>query len=216
MSKFTSDERPRIVPPERKTTRRRNRRTEILEKAGTLFARMGVDAVTTRHIAQDVGISQPSLYAHFTSLQQIKDEVAAQAFALLEEKISAAEDESPEAQLEKAVRGYFEFGFSNPHAYRIAFMLEHPGDERGSEDASMSTFNQTDHPGPRAFGHLVRIVGLNRPDLSTEMILLRSQNLWASLHGLVSLLLARPDFPWSDTQMLVDEHCRLTCRMVFA
>lgn len=203
------------MPPEEMTPRRRNRRDEILKIAGELFARHGVDAVTTRRIAQAVGISQPSLYAHFASLQQIQDEVAAEAFARLEQAISSADGESPETQLAKAVRGYFDFGLSHPHAYRIAFMLEYPGDKPNRPDLSVSGFHQTDHPGPRAFGHLVRIVGLNRPDLSAETVVMRSQSLWASLHGLVSLLLARPEFPWGDTQKLVDEHCKLACKMVF-
>ena len=203
------------MPTEETTPRRRNRRDDILDVAGDLFARHGVDAVTTRRIAQAVGISQPSLYAHFTSLQQIQDEVAAGAFARLEQAISSAEGESPETQLANAVRGYFDFGLSQPHAYRIAFMLEYPGNTPDAPDASMSAFDQTDHPGPRAFAHLVRIVGLNRPDLSPEMVVRRSQSLWASLHGLVSLLLARPAFPWGDRQDLVDEHCRLACKMVF-
>ncbi|WP_304466039.1 TetR/AcrR family transcriptional regulator [Tropicimonas sp. IMCC34011] len=203
------------MPPEQRTPRRRNRRDEILDAAGALFARHGVDAVSTRRIAQAVGISQPSLYAHFASLQQIQDEVAAEAFARLEQAISSADGESPETQLAKAVRGYFEFGLSHPHAYRIAFMLEYPADKPDPADPSVSAFHQTDHPGPRAFGHLIRIVGLNRPDLSAETVLMRSQSLWASLHGLVSLLLARPAFPWGNMQELVDEHCRLACKMVF-
>ena len=197
------------------TLRRRNRRDEILDVAGELFARYGVDTVTTRRIAQAVGISQPSLYAHFASLQQIQDEVAAEAFSGLERAISSVDGESPETQLAKAVRGYFDFGLSHPHAYRIAFMLEYPGDKPDPSEPNVSSFHQTDHPGPRAFGHLVRIVGLNRPDLPAETIFMRSQSLWASLHGLVSLLLARPAFPWGEIQELVDEHCRLSCKMVF-
>ncbi|PYE86250.1 TetR/AcrR family transcriptional regulator [Pseudoroseicyclus aestuarii] len=203
------------MPPEEMTPRRRNRRNEILEVAGELFARHGVDAVTTRRIAQAVGISQPSLYAHFASLQQIQDEVAAEAFARLEQAISSADGESPETQLEKAVRGYFDFGLSHPYAYRIAFMVEYPADKPDPADPSVSAFFQTDHPGPRASEHLCRIVGLNRPDLSAKAVIMRSQSLWASLHGLVSLLLARPAFPWGEKQELVDEHSRLACKMVF-
>ena len=35
---------------------------------------------------------------------------------------------------------------------------------------------------------------------------LLTQCLWAGMHGLVSLLLARRDFPWVDLELLIDRH----------
>jgi tryptophanyl-tRNA synthetase len=37
-------------------------------------------------------------------------------------------------------------------------------------------------------------------------VTLVAQSMWASLHGLVSLLIPRPGFPWVDRQQLVDHH----------
>ena len=51
--------------------------------ASDLFGQCGVQAVTTRQIAQLVGISEPSIYAHFPSIQAIQDEVGARAFGHL-------------------------------------------------------------------------------------------------------------------------------------
>jgi hypothetical protein len=53
-------------------------------------------------------------------------------------------------------------------------------------------------------GQVTRFVaaGLTRPG---EAVLL-SQSLWAGLHGLVSLLIARPGFPWADHQVLISRH----------
>ena len=113
------------MPPKASKTDTPSRRDKILSVAGDLFGQHGVYAVTTRQIAQVVGISQPSIYAHFPSIQAIQDEVGARSFAALEQAISASLDETPEAQLHKAIQGYLDFGMSNPQAYRIAFMLEH-------------------------------------------------------------------------------------------
>ena len=33
-----------------------------------------------------------------------------------------------------------------------------------------------------------------------------AQSKWASLHGLVSLLIARPTFPWVDRETLIRTH----------
>lgn len=185
-------------------------REAILAAATDLFNLHGVQAVTTRQIAQRVGISQPSIYAHFGSVQQIQDEVSARAFALLERRAAMMEDADPKDHLRGAIQSYFDFGLNDPQAYRIAFMLEHPNAAPDVQtDWDLQTFLSIDHPGPRAFGHFLQIMARVRPDLSADALLVRTQSLWASLHGLVSLLIARPDFPWADLEQLVAEHSRL-------
>jgi AcrR family transcriptional regulator len=203
------------MPPKSLKPQAPNRRQEILNVAADLFGKHGVQAVTTRQIAHEVGISQPSIYAHFPSIHAIQDEVSSRSFALLEDAIASSLDESPEAQLRNAIDGYFEFGMAHPQAYRIAFMLEHGATDSTDVQADMKAFSLTDHPGPRAFGHLLRIVALNRPDLSAQAVQTRAQCLWAALHGLVALILARPNFPWADRNALLKEHGRLAFDMVF-
>ena len=56
------------------------RREEILEHARRLFAADGVHSVSTRRIADAVGISQPTLYAYFPRKADILEEVSARAF----------------------------------------------------------------------------------------------------------------------------------------
>ena len=187
------------------------RRDEILAAAATLFAEHGVHAVSTRKIAQQVGISQPSIYAHFTSLREIQEEVSARAFAQLEERLVAAAAHAPDERLRQCVHTYLDFGMSHPHAYRIAFMIEHPG---GDEPDAFATFLATDHPGPRAFEQVLHTVAAVRPDLTHDGIRMRARSLWAMLHGLVSLLLARPGFPWEDRARLLAEHAALAEALV--
>ena len=55
------------------------RRQEILDAALALYAERGVLGVSTREIAAAVGISQPALYAHFRSLDEMREAVAAYA-----------------------------------------------------------------------------------------------------------------------------------------
>lgn len=45
---------------------------------------------------------------------------------------------------------------------------------------------------------------------------LLAQSLWAGLHGLVSLLLARREFPWVDIEMLITRHLELLADGVLA
>lgn len=52
-----------------------SRRDELLELAATMFAQRGLRATTVRDIADGAGILSGSLYHHFTSKEQMVDEV---------------------------------------------------------------------------------------------------------------------------------------------
>ncbi|MBI1170684.1 TetR family transcriptional regulator [bacterium] len=191
------------------------RREDILATATALFSQHGVQAVTTRQIAARVGISQPSLYAHFASIQEIQDEVSTRAFALLEARFAVSAEAAPQEQLRQAVASYFDFGLTHPEAYRIAFLLEHPkAPQKADEDWNAAAFAALDHPGPRTLGHLRRIIARLRPDLDAAGQDRLTQCVWAALHGLIALLITRPDFPWADRDSLIAEHSRLVCLMV--
>ncbi len=191
---------------------RPNRRRQILDVAAELFARHGVQAVTTRRIAEAVGISQPSLYAHFASVQQIHEELSVQAFAALEatarQALSAGLD--AEAMLERTIADYFTFGLTHPVAYRIAFMIEYPVDKEMSRD----DYDAADHPGPRAFAHLAQVMAQVRPDLDAAARDQLAKLLWTGMHGLVALLLARPGFPWGDRDALIAAQTQASIRLV--
>jgi AcrR family transcriptional regulator len=175
------------------------RREEILDHAQRLFAAHGVQSVSTRQIAEAVGISQPTLYAYFPRKSDILDEVGVRAFARLE-AVCHALRERPGQSLADMVRAYIRFGLEEPDSYRIAFMIEH-------EEADGREVDLDDHakPGLRTFGYLrealAERLGAENPDLE-----IASQSLWAGMHGLVALLLARSRFPWTDRERLIAWH----------
>lgn len=183
--------------------RRPNRREEILAAALRLFSEHGVQAVSTRQIAAEVGISQPSLYAHFATRNDLIGEVCARAMQQLTARLSAIALEAPTgSRLEAGARAYIQFALERPDAYRVAFMLEDTAvelDDGGPGDALAA--------GLEAFGlHHRLVVEDLGPGRSDEEITIVSQSLWASLHGLASLLIARPMFPWADQRRLIDHH----------
>ncbi len=127
-----------------------------------------------------------------------------QAFFDLRTRIIAAADHLPPdlASFRRICRVYIDFGLEQPDAYRVAFMLEKGGAEPEETKARITA------AGVEAFSCFhdqvacFVAVGLTRP----AEILLISQSLWASLHGLVSLLIARPGFPWADRETLISHH----------
>lgn len=187
------------------------RREEILAAALRLFAQHGMAHVTTRAIARAVGISQPSLYAHFASASEIGDELCRRGFERLQERFAEVANASagPRHRLMALGRAYVDFALDNPDLYRIAFMLEDPDcTELDLDDPAMST-------GLNAFGGLRALIAELRgiDDAETDAL---AQSIWASVHGLVALLLARPLFPWVERAALVGLHLEMLCDAVLA
>ena len=180
------------------------RREEILAHAERLFAQHGVQSVSTRQIADAVGVSQPTLYAYFPRKSDLLDEVSVRAFAQVQ-AMSATIHRHPDLSLRDIAHAYVAFGLEHPDPYRIAFMIEHP-------DADPLPLDEADlKPGLAAFGNLrdavARHLGPSHPDIEVC-----SQSLWAGMHGLVSLLLTRCGFPWVDRQRLIDWHVEALLR----
>src|SRR5262245_59256476 len=62
------------------------RRGEIVTAAKRLFMSAGYEAVTTRQLAQEVGISQTGLYVYFKSKEEILSEIRQSAFQRLADR----------------------------------------------------------------------------------------------------------------------------------
>lgn len=185
-----------------------NRREQILDASLALFARYGIGGVTTRMIAECVGISQPSLYAHFANSHDIATELCCRAFGRLQERMEAAVygEDDPRDKLLRLGREYVRFGLEEPAMYRVAFMIDQPdGDAQASPVLGA---------GLKAFGVLLVLFHevLGTHGVSTDAM---AQSTWASMHGLVALLLVRHEFPWADRDELVELHLRRLCEMAF-
>ena len=190
------------------------RREEILAAALRLFGQFGLYGVSTRQIAQAVGVSQPTLYAYFASKDEIAAELHARAFRELEARLRVGVRDADTLEAVAAgLRIYLDFGLENPDAYRVAFMIAGPHGRvavAGPVDES-----DVSVPGHTAFDILRRMIadlhrrGLGAGDDPERM----AQSVWAGMHGLVSLLIARPGFPWAEREALVAGHVRMLADM---
>src|ERR1700724_3717860 len=189
------------------------RRNEILAAAKALFLKEGVESVSTRKLAQSVGLSQTGIYVYFKSKHAILAALIDASFRKLGAALSEIDGKSKGAipYLELAIPVYIRWGLENPDEYRLAFMLRdrstsvHPS---STADPSEKSFE-----GVRVFGELEKVIvagfaagELNSIDKDPRAI---AQCVWASLHGLVSLLIVFPIFDWVGRGRLVDAHTRL-------
>ncbi len=175
-------------------------RAEILAAAERLLIKTGDEgAVSIRAIADAAGVTPPSIYLHFadkTELLAAVCEARFQDFDRYLEEATAGIDDPLEA-LRARGRAYVRFGLENPEHYRILFMTK-PGPERPVKE-------EGDLPGLTAFSHLVEEVArcMDAGVLAAGDPFLVATGLWTGVHGITSLLIARPDFPWPEVDRLL-------------
>lgn len=191
------------------------RREEILAAALKLFTEFGLYAVSTRQIAQAVGISQPTLYAYFPTKDDIGRELHSRAFALLAQSLADGNGgpiETPEC-LMRMLRIYIDFGLKHPEMYRIAFMSESVQIKAWWKPQDMTLSPETQLTYGVLRRELTELHGRGLTvDIDTSAL---TQSVWSSMHGLVSLLIAKPGFPWVERELLISSHLRLMARGVW-
>jgi AcrR family transcriptional regulator len=172
-------------------------RRTILDAAREAFVRDGYGGVSMRQLAERVGCSHGNLYLHFKDKEALFDCLVEESFDRLAEgmrKMSElAQGRDPVELVRKMGRAYVAFGVANPSVYEFAFLLRRPGKR-----------SDKPHVAYERLRSLVRRCleekRFRRVDADAA-----SQALWAAVHGITSLLILRPAFPWVDRDKLIGQ-----------
>jgi TetR/AcrR family transcriptional regulator, cholesterol catabolism regulator len=98
-----------------------DRREQILEGAGQLFATKGVSATTVREIGNAAGLLSGSLYHYFDSKEAMVEAIVASFLTDLSEAYAraSAEDDDPRECLAAMIRASFQVMAQHPYACHI-------------------------------------------------------------------------------------------------
>ena len=167
-------------------------RQAILGAARDAFAREGYDSVSMRGLAEAVGLSHGAIYGYFKDKDELFNALVLESFDRLAAALRSlpGRNGDPVRFLKRAGRKYAEFGLKNPGAYEFAFILRRP---RGRDK-------------PHLAYELLRLAVkrcIDAKRLRTRDVDLASQSLWMAVHGVTSLLIERPDFPWTSKKALI-------------
>jgi AcrR family transcriptional regulator len=178
-------------------------RADLLAATERLMIETGsAEAVSIRAIADAVGVTPPSIYLHFPDKDSLILAVCERHFEAFDSVIEEAgrSTDDPVESLRRRGGAYVRFGLENPEPYRILFMTRNESAQQ--RDIVVGA-------GGRAFQHLVDAVqrcidaGAFRP---VDPVL-AATGVWAAVHGVTSLLISLPGFPWPDIDKLVDHVC---------
>jgi AcrR family transcriptional regulator len=160
---------------ERMSRQQRNdeRRRRILDVARERADADGWDAVTTRHLADTIGYTQPVLYGHFPGGKSaIMSAVALEGFVDLTERCRAALGRKQGRRaIEAVATAYLDFAIRHPAVYEA--MFAQPIDAHFAADDSEAELRA-------GFEALARTIGDDGDGTTTEVF-------WGALHG-ISLL----------------------------
>lgn len=156
--------------------------------------------ITVRNIAADAGVSQPAVYLHFQSRDELAYEAAYRVFgaheARLEDELAGVAD-----ALERVTRrgaSYIDFALERPGIFHLLMM----GSGRERNPDRFEGYDEVDDTGPGALVADVRAAmaaGQIAPrDPETAALVL-----WAGVHGTAALLISLPDYPWPPREQLV-------------
>jgi AcrR family transcriptional regulator len=156
------------------------RAEEVVAAARRLLEEEGVEALTMRRLAEQVGIKAPSLYKHLPDKTALEAAIIAtgleEAAATFETALDGAAGDGAGAALPALAAAYREFALAHPHLYRLM------------------------HNGPLPRQHLPAGVEdrAAAPLLQAAGSRARTRAVWAFAHGMVMLELDQRFPPDAD------------------
>lgn len=189
---------------ERREREKSETRDKILDAARELFITEGFEGVSMRKVAEKIEYSPTAIYVHFADKEELFRELCHQDYARLAQVFqSSVMPTDPIERLKQIGAIYIDFGTRYPHHYKFMFMTPFPAHEPNEEDREMMGNPEMD-----AYAFLKWAVqqaldaGCFRKELTDAALI--SQTLWASVHGVISLNIAKGGDCWVDWRPIQD------------
>jgi AcrR family transcriptional regulator len=181
---------------ERREREKLETREKILDAARELFMAEGYDGVSMRKIASRIEYTPTAIYDYFKDKDELFLEICHEDFRRLAHSlIGLAQVADPVERLRKIGPAYIEFGYKHPNHYRTMFMTPHPPIlEEEAALAGKGNPEEDAYEFLRATVEEAMKAGAFRKELKDPDLV--SQTLWAGVHGVISLQIAKCDDAW--------------------
>ena len=154
-----------------------------------------------RKIAEKIEYSPTTIYLYFQDKADLVDCLCEETLARLVRKQTQIDQAiaDPVERLRRCLRSYIEFGLKHPNHYKMSFMMSELFEDPDRAVRSRAM-------GEKAFDHLRQCLAqcIQQKSIAVADIEATAQVLWATIHGLTSLLIAKPKFPWVERERLID------------
>ena len=185
-----------MASTDRREREKQELRRKILDTARKMFLEEGYEAVTMRKIAQKIEYSPTAIYLHLKDKDALFHELCQQDFLRLAQALNQlSEIKDPIDQIRRIGRAYLDFSLEYPNHYRLMFMTPHPV-------PPPNDVLKKGNPEEDAYAVLKNIVesaikaGRFRPEIKDAELV--AQTLWAGIHGVASLQIAKHGDNWVE------------------
>lgn len=156
-------------------------RERILDQSLAIIEQSGIEALSLRAVARDLGVSHQAPYKHFPSRDHVVAQLVARAYGAFSTALSGAvKGHDARGRLAAMGMAYLDYAETHPLHYRLMFETELPAPE-----AHPDMLAQARHAFEllvRALSDLPERAGAERAQIEGEALFI-----WSSLHGAASL-----------------------------
>jgi AcrR family transcriptional regulator len=163
----------------------------LLIAAKNLLVEKGIDALSLRSIATQVGVSHMAPYAHFKNKSELFKSVAAEGFIELSNQLEQIHKETNNNPKELVLLygvAYIEFATQNPQLYKLMLSQTHP-DSNLSSKSSAYTTNELILKEASKRPYVLLREGFALNETNEKRINVQAQGAWALVHGVASLII---------------------------
>ena len=184
---------------ERRAREKSETRDKILDAARELFISEGYEGVSMRKLAEKIEYSPTAIYVHFADKEDLFHQLCQEDFARLAAVFQSSQMPADAvARIQQIGRIYVEFGLQYPNHYKLMFMTPHPAG--GFDDSDRQIKGNPESDAYALLKHTVQEAvdaGKFREEIANADLV--SQTLWAAVHGVISLNIAKcNDSAWVD------------------
>lgn len=161
--------------------RRASQRDLLVDAAEAVIAGTGLKGLNSRDLARTIGVSNGAVFNLVGDMDELVLRVGARTLARLGAHLAeaGAAGASPKQTLVLVAVAYCDFASANPELWRVLF--EHRM-APGREVPDWAIEDQTE-----LFRYIYGPLSLLFPDLSPEMLGVRTRSLFSAVHGMVAL-----------------------------
>lgn len=153
-------------------------KSALIHAALKILDTRGIEALSLRALASEVGVSHMAPYAHFKNKTDLFQAIAASGFRALTERMKAVQDEHSAIELILNYgTQYIEFAIANPALYKLMLSQTQTAPEMTEELQQASK-----EP------HALLVQAFEKLPPSNSPANIQAQGAWAMVHGLSALI----------------------------
>lgn len=164
----------------------------LIEAAEFLIKEKGIEALSLRNIAAEVGVSHMAPYSHFKNKSELFQAVAASGFTELGNRMQEIKQDLPDPKELILLYGveYITFATSNPELYKLMLSQTHPGQHLNAhEEIIAATDNEAALQEASKKPYVLLRDGFARFQSDEVKVKIQAQGAWAMVHGIASLVI---------------------------